>query len=154
MDINFELGSTIFNYRVAGIIRNKDKILVSKSDDKKYLSLIGGRVKAGESSIDAIIREVGEETSFEAKNVKALGMVENFYMSRYSDKPYHEILIILEVEFVDKSVYEQKEFTNLEDGGIFIWKSLDELKNENFKPEIILEHLDNPNFFHLINKEY
>lgn len=153
MDINFELGNSVFNYRVASIIRNNDKILVSKSDDKKYLSLIGGRAKTGESSIEAILREVSEETSFEAKYIKPLGMIENFYISRYSDKPYHEILIIHELEFIDKSVYERDEITNLEDGGTFIWKSIAELKKENFKPSIVLDNLENPKFFHIINKD-
>lgn len=153
MDINFLLGNSVFNYRVASIIKNGDKILVSKNDDKKYLSLIGGRAKAGESSIEAVLREVYEETSFEAKHVKSLGMVENFYVSRYSDKPYHEILIIHELEFLDKSVYEKSEITNLEDGGTFVWKSIEELKKENFKPSIILDNLGNLNFFHLINKD-
>lgn len=153
MDINFELGNSVFNYRVASIIKNGNKILVSKNDDKKYLSLIGGRAKTGESSIEAVLREVYEETSFEAKHVKSLGMIENFYISRYSDKPYHEILIIHELEFFDKSVYERDEITNLEDGGTFIWKSIEELKQENFKPSIVLANLENPNFFHIINKD-
>lgn len=153
MDINFELGNSVFNYRVASIIRNNNKILVSKSDNKKYLSLIGGRAKTGESSIEAVLREVSEETSFEAKYIKPLGMIENFYISRYSDKPYHEILIIHELEFIDKSNYERDEITNLEDGGTFIWKSIEELKKENFKPSIVLDNLENPNFFHIINKD-
>lgn len=153
MDINFLLGNSVFNYRVASIIRNGDKILVSKNDDKKYLSLIGGRAKTGESSIEAVLREVCEETNFKAKHVKSLGMIENFYISRYSDKPYHEILIIHELEFLDKSVYERDEITNLEDGGTFVWKSIEELKQENFKPSIILDNLGNINFFHLINKD-
>jgi len=153
MDIHFELENSVFNYRVASIIRNNDKILVSKNSDKAYLSLIGGRAKIGESSIEAILREVYEETSFKAKHIKSLGMIENFYISRYSDKPYHEILIIHELEFNDKSIYEQKEITNLEDGGTFIWKSIKELKEENFKPGVILEHLEQTQFFHLINKD-
>jgi len=153
MDINFELGNSVFNYRVASIIRNGDKILVSKNSDKKYLSLIGGRAKTGESSIQAILREVNEETSYEAKHVKALGMVENFYISRYSDKPYHEILIIHELEFEDNNVYNLNEITNLEDGGTFIWKSIAELEKDNFKPNIILRYLNNKDFFHIINKD-
>ncbi len=153
MDINFELGSSVFNYRVASIIKNGNKILVSKNDDKKYLSLIGGRAKTGESSIEAVLREVYEETSFKAKHVKSLGMIENFYISRYSDKPYHEILIIHELEFIDKSVYERDEITNLEDGGTFIWKSIEELKKENFKPSVVLANIGSPNFFHIINKD-
>jgi len=153
MDINFELGESIFNYRVASIIKNGDKILVSIDSDKKYLSLIGGRTKIGESSITAILREVYEETSFKAKHLKSLGMIENFYISRYSDKPYHEILIIHELEFLDKSIYELNNITNLEDGSTFIWKSIDDLKKENFKPFIILDNIDKPNFFHIINKD-
>lgn len=153
MDINFELGNSVFNYRVASIIRNGDKILVSKNSDKKYLSLIGGRAKTGESSIQAILREVNEETSYESKHVKALGMVENFYISRYSDKPYHEILIIHELEFEDNNVYNLNEITNLEDGGTFIWKSIAELEKDNFKPNIILKYLNNKDFFHIINKD-
>ena len=80
MDINFKLGDNTFNFRVCGIIRNKDKILVSVSDDKNYSSLIGGRVMASEDSINALIREVKEESGFQAIYKKTVGFIENFYI--------------------------------------------------------------------------
>ena len=155
MDINFKLGDNTFNFRVCGIIRNKDKILVSVSDDKNYSSLIGGRVMAFEDSINALIREVKEESGFQAIYKKTVGFIENFYISRYGNVPYHEILIIHELEFLDQNIYDMSEIENLEEdnNAKFIWKNISDLRNENFKPKDIIDNIDCEGIYHIINKD-
>ena len=146
MDISIIVGDKVLNYRVAGIIKKDDKILVNERIDIDYVSLIGGRAKIGESSVEALIRELKEESGYDTKHVKTLGIVENFFVSRYDNKEYHEILIIHEMEFNDKELY------NLEENVRFVWKSYNEIKKVNFVPMNILEHLKNDELFHLINK--
>ena len=51
-----------FNFRVAAFIQNGEKLLLQKSDKDSFYGLIGGRVSFGETTFEAIIREVNEET--------------------------------------------------------------------------------------------
>ena len=153
MDININIEDKVLNYRVAGIIKKDNKILVNERVDIDYVSLIGGRAKIGESSIEALVRELKEETGYETKYKKTLGIVENFFTSRYDNKEYHEILIVHEMEFNDKDLYNLEEIQNYEEENVrFVWKSYDEIKKVNFVPMNILEHLKNDELFHLINK--
>ena len=54
MDINFKEKDYTFNFRVAALIRHKNKILVEKNDQVDYYGLVGGRCKLGEDSISAL----------------------------------------------------------------------------------------------------
>ena len=51
-----------FNFRVAAFIQNGEKLLLQKSDKDSFYGLIGGRVSFCETTFEAIIREVNEET--------------------------------------------------------------------------------------------
>ncbi len=153
MDISFKFANNSFNYRVAGIIKKGNEILVEKKS-VPYLGLIGGRVKIGESSSEAISREIEEETNLKVKVEKLLGFVENFYISRYTNKECHEILLIYELTFEDQNAYNLETIPNHEEkDAVYIWKPLTLLKKANFKPEIILDKLNKESFFHLINHD-
>ena len=45
MDINFNIDSKVFNYRVGIVIKKNNKILVQKDRPSDYYTLIGGRTK-------------------------------------------------------------------------------------------------------------
>ena len=66
------------NIRVAAIIRDQDKILVSKWPDGT-ISLVGGRVAYGETAQAAISREVTEETGLAVKSAQLHAIIENFF---------------------------------------------------------------------------
>ena len=59
-DINFEVNNVVFNFRVAILIRNDNKILVQEDNRFKHLTLPAGRCTLGETSIEASIREFKE----------------------------------------------------------------------------------------------
>ena len=65
--------------------------------------------------------------------------------------------MINEIKFVDHNLYSMKEIPNIEkkkkEHLKFIWMTQEELKKSNFKPEIILEIINNDGFSHLINKD-
>ena len=69
MDISFDINNIKFNFRTAAIIRKEDKILVAKVNETTY-SLIGGRVKLGDTSIEALIRELEEENGYKNTYIK------------------------------------------------------------------------------------
>ena len=153
MDINFKAEGYTFNFRVAAIIRSGNKILLEKNKQVNYYGLIGGRCKIGEDSISAIKREILEETGEETEYVRSIGILENFFISRYTKIHYHEILIIHELRFKNPYIYHQDNLINLEEkkDAQFTWKNLNEL--DKYEPQIVFKHLNDPTFFHLINKD-
>ena len=153
MDINFKEEGYTFNFRVAALIRNGNKILVEQNKQVDYYGLPGGRCKLGEDSISAIIREMLEETEEEMEYVRSVGILENFFISRYTHSPYHEILMIHELKFKNKDTYKKDNIINLEEkkDGKFYWKEIDELNK--CKPEIVFKHLNDTEFFHMINND-
>ena len=76
-----EDGTKKFNYRVALLAVNDNKILLQKSEKDSYYSLIGGRVQLFEDSEQAIKREVEEETGIllNSSEIKLVNIVENFF---------------------------------------------------------------------------
>ncbi len=153
-DIRFEKNGVIFNNRVAIVIRNGKKILIQKDDRVSHYTLPGGRCELGENSINTGIREFKEETGIDITLKKKVGMIENFFVSSFNGKNYHEILMIHEYEFNDYNLYSKSSIANIEekkkDHLTYIWLSSSELKATNFKPEIILEMIDNEEFQHYI----
>lgn len=153
MDICFKGDNYTFNFRVAALIKNGNKILVEKNNAVDYYGLVGGRCKLGEDSIEALIREIKEETGEDVSFIRSVGMLENFFISRYTNSPYHEILIIHELEFINKEIYQKDEIINLEEEGNakFYWREISSL--DKCKPKIVFEHLNDEALFHLIVKD-
>ena len=154
MDITLMMDDIQFNVRVAAFIRKGQKILVEKAPNNTYFSLPGGRVKIGEDSILALKREIKEEMNEDIEFVKSRAMIENFYNSKYTNGPCHEILFILEMKFKKEQVYLKDEIPNLEDNGaIFKWIEIEELKRKEFKPEEYKKYLEIEEFKHIINRD-
>lgn len=57
---------------VRAIVVNKDKLLVMKRNKfgSEYYTLIGGHVEMGETTDDALLRELHEETQINVKNAR------------------------------------------------------------------------------------
>lgn len=159
-DIKIKNENINFNYRVAIIIKNKNKILVQKDNRVIHYTLPGGRCKLGESSANTAIRELKEETGIDSKFVRGVGLIENFFVSSFTGNKTHEILIIDELKFIDKNNYNKTIIYNIEDHKnkknhlTYVWKDIEELKKINFKPEIVLDIVNNNSFQHHINIEY
>ncbi len=154
MDISFNFEESSFNYRVAGVIKYNNKILAERKNDVKHLCLMGGRVHLNETSIEAIKREIKEETNYDTEYVRSVGLIENFYISKYTNKLCHEILIIHELEFKNQEAYLKEEIINNEekDNAKFVWIDIEELKKLDLKPEEFIKNIDNKEFYHIINK--
>ncbi len=152
MDLNFDLNEMTFNYRVASLIRKDDMILLEYNSKYNYYSFIGGRVKIGEDSKIAIKREFKEEAGYDINPTKLWGIVENFFVSRYKNSHYHELLFIYNCEFKNKEIIE--EIKNLEDKqNIFKWVKIKDINEDNFKPQVLVKFLNSEEFIHIINKD-
>ena len=154
-NVHFEKNNYVFNYRVAAVIRKEDKILVQEQKQVSYFSLLGGRCEIGEDSIKAIKREMKEETGLDVSVTKLLAVIENFFVNSYNNKNYHEMFFAFDVSFDDKSVYDKEELYSVEDGikddVKFVWKSIEELSNSDFRPKELINIIKKNEFTYYIN---
>ena len=99
------------------VFRNGSRILAARGFDKQkaehFFRPIGGAVEFGETTTQAIRREVKEELGVEIDGVKRLGVLENLF--RYNGKPSHEIVFVFDASFVDNTLYDAIELPIQED---------------------------------------
>ena len=79
-----------FKFRVSGIVINDNKLLLVDMDDSGFLCLPGGYVELGETTEQAVSREMEEELGYKLEIIKDLGVVENFFVNKYN-RTMHEI---------------------------------------------------------------
>ena len=100
-DIQFDLGETRVNLRVAALIVHAEKILICRVQTEDWYFLPGGRIKTNESSLEAIQREIEEEIGTKFDIVRPIVIAENFF--GLANMPFHEICIFYLVEWLDDS---------------------------------------------------
>ena len=86
----------ILNIRVGAIIMKDGKILMVGNERSNYLYSVGGRIKFGETTDEAIVREVYEETGVKME-IDRLGFVHENYF--YGDAPTNLDKLIYEISF-------------------------------------------------------
>lgn len=90
------------------VFHHDGKILVNEACDpvtgKRFFRPIGGGIEFGETSAQAIVREVEEELGLAITDVRLLGTLESLFT--YAGTPGHEIVQVYDANFVDASVYE------------------------------------------------
>ena len=135
----------ILNIRVGAIITKDGKILMVGNERANYLYSVGGRIKFGETSEEAIVREVFEETGVKME-IDRLGFIHENYF--YGDAPSNLGKLIYEISFffymkvpsdftpISESFTEDNNKEHLR------WVSLDE--DIKIYPEFFRTELQNP----------
>jgi len=120
------------------LFRKNGKILVFVDhDDVKgdgFCRPLGGGIGFGETSREALIREVREELGAEIDNVQLIDVLENIFI--YNGHPGHEIAFVYDADFRDKSLYKKEILEGWEDNGISFkaqWLSLDEINSRRIR---------------------
>ena len=95
-DCGFENEHGWFRYRACAIIIEDNKVLMAKNDSNSYYYSVGGAVKQNETSEEAVLREVIEETGIAYEIDRLIFIHENLFMGddgKMFDKirPCHEI---------------------------------------------------------------
>ena len=153
-DCTFKTPDGRFNYRVGAIILNKTKLLMAHNRSYSQYYTVGGRVKLHETSEEAVIREIYEETGVKAE-IDRLGFVqENFF--KIDGAPYHELSFFYYIKPFD---YDLINFDSIKcDGDTeeLRWVDINNLPDNEFYPEFFKTELLHPSstLKHFINKEY
>ncbi len=115
------------------VFRHGDRILVHEEMDSvkgsAFARPLGGGIDFGETSQDAVIREIREELGVEVTHARLLGIVENIF--ELEGKPGHEIVFVYDGRFMDESLYERDSLDGVEGKRKFkaVWRSLAELRS-------------------------
>lgn len=146
MDCTFNTEKGKFNYRVGAIILDDEKILMARNPNEKrcFYYSVGGRVKFGESSENAILRELKEETGINCEIEKLFCVHENFFTDD-DGIPFHEISIFYVIkptkEILNiKNGHKTKEGPNNE---YLEWIDLDNCENLTIYPEFFRDLKNN-----------
>ncbi len=132
------------------LFQHEGRILVSSEYDAAkrdyYCRPLGGGIKFGERGAEAIVREIQEELGAQIEDISWLGTLENIFTCEGA--PGHEIVLIFDVVFTDRSFYEQPFLHGHEAGAATEaftaeWKSLEELAGGSARlvPEGLMEFL-------------
>ena len=130
------------------VFRSDERILVFEAFDSvegtPFYRPLGGGVHVGETTRDAIVREIREEIDAEITNLQLLGTIENLF--NLEGKPGHEIVFVYDGRFVDETIYERSELTVREDNGDVhkaVWRSIDSFDTHHrLVPESLASLLD------------
>ena len=107
------------------VFHHNGKILVNEAYDsikkQTFFRPVGGGIEFGETSVQAVVREVQEELGLSISDVRLLGTLESIFT--YAGTPGHEIVQVYDAKFVDANVYELPQLKACEsDGTAFIAK--------------------------------
>ena len=146
-DITLEVNDGYFIYKVGAIIIHENKVLMVKNENHPYYYTVGGRVNFGETSEDAVLREVYEETGINFEIDRLAYIHENYFVADFLDidnAPCHEIAFY----FLMKRSDETKNIkcnSVWADGGVesLHWLPIADLSNYKLFPEFYKTELQN-----------
>lgn len=146
MDINFKNEAGEFKYRVVGILFDEEgRVLIQRVAENDFYCLPGGRVELGESSREAVERELEEELGFDVKVERPLFNLENFF-TRANGSKVHEIGVFFKVT---SSVAPKEDWQVVENdkGELktlrYKWVKLEDIAKEDVRPAFLKDKLQN-----------
>lgn len=157
IDLTLNTGKGLFNHRVAAVIVKNNKLLAQKNTKTNEYYLVGGRVRFGESSEEALVREIKEELDITVTDFKPLWINECFFIE--DGRKFHEIgmYYLVDISNTDfnnyETVFETKEENRI---NTYEWLDIDRLGNYVLYPQFIKDKINNTNreLKLIITKEY
>ena len=155
--ISFIKNNRAFNLRAAALIRRGDETLFHTVKGNDFWVLPGGRVHLGESTAEALIREIREEMGAAITIVRPLWAVENFFIHQGTKHHHFGITYLAELTGPEAQPYDRLDgILERREGNetlLFRWMSPEEVAREECYPSFLKEKLCHlpDSFEHLIH---
>ena len=145
MDLKIKNESEEFHCRTCGIIKQNEMFLIMRVNKTDYYHIPGGHVELGETSKNAVIREIKEEIGCGVKEANLFAIQENFWIRKGKKCHGIEFYYIIEPDVhLDQINHEKIENDKGEEKLLeFKWVTVDELENIDLRPANIKELLLN-----------
>lgn len=124
-----------FTYRAAAIIIKDGKFLAAKSKDYPCYYTVGGVVELHETSEEAVIREVFEETGY-TMEIDRLAVVQERFLS-VDGRKCHEVVFFYTVKIPDDFYIAEGCFTDQPPKETLHWISLENMPDTNIVPPFL-----------------
>jgi ADP-ribose pyrophosphatase YjhB (NUDIX family) len=152
-DFQVNTSQGAFTYRVASLIINNNNILVAKHIDHPCYYTVGGRVKLNETSAEAVIREVLEETGciFE---IDRLAFVQERFFKCFGNN-HHEIVFFYLMKDIGANSIIEGAYTDQGEKETLHWLPIDKLEQINIVPSFLKTSITkiDDNIKHVISRE-
>ena len=141
--IVFDKDGWRFNYRVAGIILDGERVLLERVLRNGQCNLPGGRVEWGEAASEAIVREAREELGVVARIERLVWAGDNLFC--LDGQRFHELnfYFLLSCPGVAELGKREKPFPNLDapTEAVFEWYAFDRLESIPLYPTFLRQGL-------------
>ena len=142
MDLTFKTPNGRFNYRVGAIIIHNEKVLLMRNPEVPYLYTVGGRVSYDETTEEAVIREVLEETGVKLDVDRPVFFQEQFFNEEVTGEHFHEVAVYYLMK--DRNNLDNLRCSSVTERGVseeLVWIPLDELEKYYIVPVSIAREL-------------
>lgn len=151
MDIGMKTPDGDFTLRAAALIINNGQFLAVRHNNYDCFYTIGGRVHVNETSTEAVVREVYEETGYLFSVDRLVFIQERFY--NVNSAHHHEVVFFYLMKPTDVQI-ENGTCTDQQEEKLY-WLPVDELQYTDLVPDFLRTALANipQEVVHIISKE-
>ena len=142
MDLTFRTEMGRFNYRVGAVIIHNGRHLLMRNTEAPYSYTVGGRVHFNETTEEAVIREVKEETGVELSVDRMLFFQEQMFEEEVTGEHVHELgvyFLMKDSVELEHLVCESRTERGMKEE--LFWASPDELDDCHIVPESVAVRL-------------
>ena len=143
-DLKLKMDDVWLNVRCGAVMRYEKKVILEISTVGRNSVVPGGRIRIGEHSKDALLRELKEEMDFSAdrEKLRFRKVFENFFL--YDGEEVHEIYFLYEYD-LSKEEYEGLQLADNMDNDTTYFKFIpfEEMEKYNLLPTELYEIIRN-----------